>query len=43
MFLRCFSYYKDYKSIINEKERNNKKGEAMPLPNDDDDIYIKQT
>ena len=34
LFLRCFSYYKDYKSRINEKEQN-KKGEAMPLPNED--------
>lgn len=35
MILQRFSYYKDYKSRINEKERNKKKGEAMPLPNDD--------
>lgn len=39
MILRRFSYYKDYKSRINEKELN-KKGEAMPLPNDD--TYIEQ-
>lgn len=39
MILRGFSYYKDYKSRVKEKERN-KKGEAMPLPNDD--TYIEQ-
>ena len=40
MILRRFSYYKDCKSRINEKVRNKKKGEAMPLPNDD--TYIEQ-